>query len=74
MLSGETHVASSLRLEARENQREGIVKLTCCKEYRTYSPNGDTISCTHDVLPNLKRLSPQQTVIDRLHQVVAQAK
>jgi len=30
--------------------------------------------CTHRFLPNLKRLSPQQTVMDRLQEVAAQAK
>jgi len=30
--------------------------------------------CACDLLPNLKRLSPQQTIIDRLQEVAAQAK
>jgi len=33
-----------------------------------------SVSCTHRFLPNLKRLSLQQTVIDRLQEVAAQAK
>ena len=34
-----------------------IVKLTCCKEDRTYLPKSDTILHVHDLLPNLKGLS-----------------
>ena len=44
---------------------QGIVNLTAEGRNETASHNP---LCTHDVLPNLKRLSPQQTVIDRLHQ------
>jgi len=30
--------------------------------------------CTHRFLPNLKRLSTQNPIVDRLHQVAAKAK
>ncbi len=33
--------------QLRRECDEGIVKLTCCKEYRMYSPKGDTLLHAH---------------------------
>ena len=49
----------------------GIVNLTI--EGRNEAASHNPL-CTHRVLPNLKRLSTQQTIIDRLQEVAAQAK
>ena len=50
---------------------EGIGNLTTEGRHETASLHP---SCTHGFLPNLKRFGAQQSIMDRLHEVVAETK
>jgi hypothetical protein len=43
-------------------------------KWSAFAPPPGTSSCTHDVLPNLKRPGTQNPIVDRLHQVAAKSK
>ena len=50
---------------------EGIVNLTIDGQIEPAKPS---CLCAHRFLPDLKGLGAQQTVIDRLHEMAAEAK